>query len=300
MTDHRSDTLLTAAIENGTDWGNLDIALRHLRYLLAHICDIADITLFSYPETRITASQQQRFLAAVAELAEGKPLSRVIGRRDFWTLSFSLNTATLDPRPDSELLIEAALDHPPPKNHQPVILDIGTGSGCLVLALLSEWPNTLGVGIDIQLEAIAQAQENAKQCRIFDRSCFFQADFSKREDFLCRLAQYSLVKPGQFEYIVCNPPYIKTHDIAHLQKQVRDYDPIIALDGGDSGYDAYHHLADFIPPLLAEGGWCFLEVGMGQAQHVAEIFREKGLEHFQIRSDLSGIARLVMMKKSSS
>lgn len=299
MAERSADSLLAEALHNGTDWAALDIAPKHLRHLLAHLTNVTDIYYFSYPETRIDEKDQHSFWAAITELEQGKPLSRIIGKRDFWNLTLSLNEATLDPRPDSETLIEAALAYPPAGGKEARILDLGTGSGCLLLSLLSEWPTAVGVGIDVQAAAVDQATQNAIACGLADRARFLQADFSQTDDFLQRLAHNTLVKPGQFEYIISNPPYIKTDDIMHLDKQVRDYDPMIALDGGEGGYDAYHILSDLIPLLLAKGGYCLLEVGIGQAQQVADIFTKKGLKHFQTRSDLSGISRLVMMTKKN-
>lgn len=299
MAECSADSLLSEALQNGTDWAGLDIAPKHLRHLLAYLTNVTDIYYFSYPETGINEKDQQLFWAAIAELGKGKPLSRIMGKRDFWNLTLSLNESTLDPRPDSETLIEAALDYPPAGEKPVHILDLGTGSGCLLLSLLAEWQTAIGVGIDIQSGAVEQAAQNALKCGLAERAHFFEADFTQTDDFLQRLAHNTLVKPGQFEYIISNPPYIKTDDIMHLDKQVRDYDPMIALDGGEDGYDAYHILSDLIPPLLAQGGYCLLEVGIGQAQHVAEIFTKKGLEHFQTRSDLSGISRLVMMTKKN-
>ncbi len=271
---------------------------RHLRRILAEICAVSEMQIFMYPETVVFEHQVQQFFTNISEVSRGKPLSRILGHREFWSLPFGLNTATLDPRADSETLIEAALACHPETGGALNVLDLGTGSGCLLLALLSEWPNARGIGVDLQSGAIEQACQNAKDLGLAQRAGFIQADFYQQTEFLEKIEQYLLAKPKKFEYIISNPPYIKTGDIQSLDTNVRNYDPMVALDGGIDGYDAYRALAHIIPSLLADGGWCLLEVGIGQASYVADIFKIKGFKQFQIKSDLSGVARIVMMQKA--
>ncbi len=186
---------------------------------------------------------------------KGEPVSKIIGHKGFWSLDLKVTTETLDPRPDSETLIDAVLKHFPDKKKPFRILDIGTGSGCLLLALLSEYPNAKGIGIDISIHALDVAKTNA---------CGFSATFQQL-DWTSLTWADSL---GQFDVIVSNPPYIRTADIQTLDAEVKKYDPLTALDGGVDGLNAYRAIGKNIAKLLYPYGKVFFEIGQGQERDV--------------------------------
>ncbi len=223
--------------------------------------------------------------------AAGEPISRIFGSREFWGKSFSLNAATLDPRPDSETLIETVLAIAAEENwsgRDIRILDLGTGSGCLLLTLLGEFPQATGTGTDLSCDAILMARANAARLGLAERASFTQTDW---------LTGIS----GQFDLIVSNPPYIATADITGLAREVRDFDPLLALDGGPSGFTAYEAIASRLPASLKAGGWAVFEVGAGQAGQVSALLEAAGLalpaSTALPRHDLAGIERVVAGKR---
>jgi len=207
-------------------------------------------------------------------------MSSILGRREFWSLDFVVTPDTLAPRPDSETLIEAVLAALPDRSAPLSLVDFGTGTGCLLLTLLSELPNAEGIGIDISRPALAIAGGNAKRLGLADRCRFLCSDWSAALE-------------GRFDLIISNPPYIPSGDIAGLEPEVARFEPLSALDGGADGLDAYRALAAQIPPLLKPGGIGAFEVGAGQAPQVAALLAEAGLTPRGIHRDLGGIERVV-------
>jgi len=215
--------------------------------------------------------------------AERMPVSRIIGKRGFWKYTFALNENTLDPRADSETLIEAVV-----KDYDEAakvrILDMGTGSGCLLLSLLGDLVNAKGVGIDTSVGAISMAKENAKANGFGNRADFVPVDWRDGE---------VLGNLGKFDVVVANPPYIPLADIKDLQPEVKDYDPMLALDGGEDGLFAYRQIAMVLPLVLDAGGAFYAEVGEGQKEDVREIFTKSGLVPAGEYKDLGGIVRVL-------
>ncbi len=209
----------------------------------------------------------------------GKPISRIRNSREFYGLDFTINAATLDPRPDSETLVEAALNwlrmHKP---DAPRILDLGTGTGCLLLSVLAHWPDASGIGVDCAPDATAMAQQNAEQLGLQNRSAFIIDDWGKNIT-------------EEFDLILSNPPYIASSDIASLMPEVRLFDPLLALDGGDDGYDAWRQLASILPRRMKKTAASFVEIGQGQAKAVKKLMAEQGLFCCDSYADLSGITR---------
>ncbi len=215
-----------------------------------------------------------------------EPVARILGQREFWGLPFALNAATLEPRPDSETLISATLSLKGGNGGKSAarhVLDLGTGSGCLLLALLSEWPNARGVGVDISPIAVKQAQENATRLGLDERAEFKTGDWLAATD-------------GKFDVVISNPPYIPSGDISGLMPEVRDHDPRAALDGGDDGLDAYRRIIPLLPSLMAANGLAVLEVGEGQADAVAEMLKRAGSRETAAHRDYGGIFRCVTGK----
>jgi len=219
---------------------------------------------------------------ALARRLAGEPFWRVLGAREFWGLSFSLSPGTLEPRPDSETLIEAALRHLASRRHDKLrMLDLGTGTGCLLIATLREFPQASGLGIDLSPDAVGTATGNAARNGVGERAAFRQGDWTAGID-------------ERFDLILSNPPYIGSAEIACLDQNVREHDPLLALDGGPDGLDAYRALAVALPGHLAPGGLAILEIGAGQEEAVVALMSQEGLHHLDSRRDLGGHIRALV------
>jgi release factor glutamine methyltransferase len=207
----------------------------------------------------------------------------VLGHREFWSLDFVVTEATLNPRPDSETLVEEVLaarrDRPPAR-----ILDLGTGTGCLLLSLLKEWPGAWGMGVDRSEAAARVARLNAVRLGLESRSAVVVGDWADALD-------------GTFDVVVANPPYIPDREIAGLAPEVARFEPRGALSGGPDGLDAYRSIARMLPRLLADGGIVALEVGAGQAPDVARLLAAGGLSDVRTARDLGSVERVVSAKK---
>jgi release factor glutamine methyltransferase len=242
----------------------------------------------------------------IARRVGGEPVSRMRGWREFWSLRFAINEATLDPRPDSECLVEAAIafgrlrDTGDPA--KPLkIADLGTGSGCLLLACLSELPVAIGVGIDINGSAIAMARANATALGLDDRARFIERSFTvlakdKGPDTDPDTDLDTGITAQDFDIILCNPPYIPSAEIAGLADEVALYDPHLALDGGDDGLSAWRALMPNIAALLTIGGRAFVEIGDGQEDDVDLIAAAAGLYPDGRVLDLSGTIRTLIYR----
>lgn len=218
---------------------------------------------------------------AVRRLA-GEPVWRILGEREFWGLRFRLSPATLEPRPDTETLVEAALAALGGRRDEPLaMLDLGTGTGCLLIAALSEFPQARGLGVDLSEEACATAAGNAALNDVAGRASFRQGNWTQGID-------------GRYDLILSNPPYIRHDDIAGLPREVRDHDPLPALDGGTDGLDPYRVFAVSLPPLLASGGVIVVEIGAGQEADVVRLMQQASLRHTETRHDLGGHARALI------
>ncbi len=232
------------------------------------------------------AGDPDAFRTLVARRAAREPLAFLIGRQDFWTLDLEVCRATLIPRADSETLIAAAIAARSDRGAVRRILDLGTGSGCLLLAALSEFPAAFGVGVDRVPEAAALAARNASATGLATRCAILCADWA------APLA-------GRFDLVLCNPPYIELETIAGLMPEVARYEPRSALDGGADGLDAYRRLLASLPDLLAPDGVAVLELGAGQAGPVADLACAAGFPPLALRHDLAGIARAAVLAFSS-
>jgi release factor glutamine methyltransferase len=258
---------------------------REARLLVALALGVEPGIVLGYPERPIDAAAQARLAALTARRAAREPYARIAGRRQFWSLDLEISPDTLDPRPDSETLVEAALTLLPDRAARLRILDLGTGSGCLLLALLSELPNAVGVGIDILPGAAAVARRNAAALGLADRALF-------------AVGSWGETISGQVDVIVANPPYIPTLEIETLAPEVARYEPRCALDGGGDGLAAYPELAATTRYLLAPSGVGLFEVGAGQHVAAAKLLGESGLELQSLKCDLSGVVRCIVVAPS--
>ena len=282
MTAHDPLRTVMAALTKAT--GTLAAAgvaapRRDARLLLAEAMDAGHGALLD-PAARLTKAAARHFDAFISRRASREPVSRILGRREFWGLPFRLDASTLDPRPDSETMIEAALDalagRPAPRR----ILDLGTGSGCLLCALLSEFPGAFGIGVDLALDAVATAHANATALGVGHRAAFAAADWGS--PFGCA-----------FDLVVANPPYVPEAELVALPPEVSAFDPPLALSGGADGLNSIRAVAHALARLLAQGGKAFIEVGAGQARAAESVFARRGLRPLGVRRDLAGIERVV-------
>jgi release factor glutamine methyltransferase len=254
------------------------------RMLLSEAAGEPRLSLALHGDRAAPHDAAARLEAMIARRVAGEPVGRIIGRRAFWTLDVHLSAETLEPRPDSEALIEAALEALGPRRAEPLtILDLGVGSGCLLLSLMSECPASVGVGVDVSEGALRTARANARAAGLSDRCRWIAGDW----DAALRL---------RADIILSNPPYIASGDIAMLARDVRLHDPHRALDGGADGLDAYRRLAGAIPRLLAQDGWAVIELGAGQRDDVTALFSAQGLAAAGCRHDLAGIPRALVLR----
>ena len=240
-----------------------------------------------------TNDMDSMFQTYIQRRLAGEPVSRIRGWREFWSLNFELSAATLDPRPDSEILVERAVafgrDHPGAAGGKNLrLLDMGTGSGCLLLACLSELTMATGVGIDINPDAIEMAAYNAGALGLADRAVFSVADFTA-----------SLERLGCFDIILSNPPYIPSAQISTLSSEVALHDPLLALDGGQDGLDCWRVLMPEMAKLLSTQGRIFVEIGDGQEAEVTALAGAAGFSATGVFADLSGTQRCLVLSRRS-
>ena len=210
-----------------------------------------------------------------------EPLSHLVGRREFWSLEFEVSDSVLDPRPDSEVLIETGLLHWPNRSDSFSVLDLGTGSGCLLLSLLRNRPRAIGVGVDVSGAALEIARRNAARIVPDGRAQFLKSDWGS-----------SISQP--FDLVVANPPYIPSNQISELDAEVTNFEPLLALDGGLDGLDAYRAIAEDLVRLTTPTGIILLEIGSGQSEQVASILEKSGLVVKCIKNDLAGRNRCLV------
>lgn len=233
----------------------------------------------------LTGAEADALVRLADRRAAREPTSRIVGRREFWSLDFSLTPATLDPRPDSETLVAAVLDRLTPPDRPWRIVDLGTGSGCLLLALLAERPHASGIGVDRAAAAAVAARDNARRLGLDARTRFVVGDWAESIR-------------GPVDAILANPPYIPTDEIDALAPEVARFDPRPALDGGADGLAAYRVLIPRAAAILDPGGWLAMEIGATQAPAVAALAGVAGLSHIAAIEDLGGRPRVVVGQKS--
>ncbi len=258
----------------------IDRARSEARLLLAHCLGEPAERLIAYPERIV--GRPAGFDAAVARRAARVPMAQILGRREFWGLPFEVTPDTLDPRPDSETLVEATLEMIPDRAAPLAIADLGTGTGCLLLSLLSELPAARGVGVDRSDGALRVFRRNAVALGLQDRAYALQADWC---DALA----------GPFDVLVSNPPYIETPALNALSPEVARHEPRLALDGGTDGLRAYRRLAVALGGLLRPTGFAVLELGDGQAQAVSAECIKRDLTVAGYRSDLASRTRCLIV-----
>lgn len=268
--------------ERGLDTPELDA-----RLLIGYALGLDHGGLVTQAGRAMTQREFDVVAAVAARRLAREPVARIIGRKEFWSLSLGLNMQTLVPRPETETVVEAALaalDRGGVRTRPLRILDLGTGSGALMLALLSELPAAFGIGTDISSEALCCARDNAAVLGLARRASFVACDYGE-------------ALAGPFDLIVSNPPYIAHGDIAALAPEVGAFDPPRALDGGIDGLDGHRAIAADVRRLLARSGWLVVELGAGQADPVISLMQSAGLVPAEpLRPDLAGIARALVLR----
>jgi release factor glutamine methyltransferase len=263
--------------------GGVEEAEADARVLVGHALHLDRARLIAQSERILEAREVTVISALATRRLRREPVSRIVGQKEFWSLPISVTPDVLVPRPETETVVEAALDfviRSGLRLEKLRVLDIGTGSGVLLLALLNELKNAIGTGTDVSSAALDVASANAARCRL-DSRCNF---------VVCNIATGV---EGPFDLIVSNPPYIAHDEIETLAPEVRDYDPQVALDGGQDGLDAYRRIAADAKRILAPGGRLFVELGAGQDEPVRALFTKAGLSPGIPRRDLAGIPRVL-------
>jgi release factor glutamine methyltransferase len=256
-----------------------------VRRLLAEVLATSSAGVLREPERPLSAAQLDTLRTWVARRKSHEPVSRILGKRDFYGRTFAVSPATLDPRPDTETVVAAALEIMAEEGWQtgsPRILDVCTGTGCLLLTLLCELPHATGLGSDISEPALAVACDNARSLGLAHRASWIRAD-----------ALEGIA--GPFHMLIGNPPYVRTADIAHLEPEVRNFDPALALDGGSDGLAVYRRLLARAGAVVPKG-WIVLEVGHDQAEAVAGLLAAEpyiDAARIRVRRDVAGKRRCV-------
>lgn len=262
--------------EKGVENGRLDAEL-----LLCDQLDLDRVGLYLNFDRPLSAAELSQFRERVRRRAAREPLQYILGHAEFWSLPIQVEPAVLVPRADTEVLVEEALKRLPEQPGR--FLDVGTGSGCIALAILSEKPEWQAVGLDISTAALQVALRNAEDNQLVGQVEFVQGDLQ-------------VLPEGPWQMIVSNPPYIPAGDLAGLMPEVRDHEPQQALDGGPDGLLAYRALANQVDRLAA-GGWLLVEIGIDQSEDVSQLFAAAGLTDVFIRDDYAGLPRVVGGRK---
>ena len=245
--------------------------------LVKHITSLNDADLISMNDILLSEEQENQLNDLVKQRLNGRPISKIIGVKEFYGRDFIVSDDVLDPRPDSELIIDLVLQY---EGQKARILDLGTGSGCLILTLLSELPNATGVAADISHAALNITKQNADQLGVRDRIKFIESDWFESIE-------------GKFDIVISNPPYINSDIIPTLDKNVREYDPMLALDGGNDGLFPYKVILPQIRTYLKKGGMIAMEHGFDQGDTLQRLAVDAGLSDIQTYKDLGGLDRVI-------
>jgi len=267
----------------------IDNARFEARLLLAEASGLTIEQLVARGTDAVPANVVEMARSLTVRRVRREPMAYILGEREFWGLPFKVSPAVLVPRPDSETLIEAVLSLMPDRARAWRILDLGLGSGCLLLTLLREYPQARGVGLEASAEALAVAQENANALGVADRAQLIEGDW-RRPGWAEALLQ---ALGGPFDLVVSNPPYIASAAVPKLMPEVSSFEPRLALDGGAEGFDAYQVIIAASPRLVTAGGFMAVEAGEGQASEITRTFAAAGLTPRPPWKDLGGIDRVV-------
>lgn len=254
-------------------------AARDARILMAHVLEIDTARVTLHLADIVGPAHKAQFLNLIDRRAKFQPVSQIVGHRMFWGREFLVTPDVLDPRPETEEIIVAALEHPSPER----LLDLGTGSGILAVTLLAEWPEVTGVATDVSQPALHVAEQNAVRAGVDQRLTLQTSDWFTGVE-------------GQFDLIVSNPPYISTEEMTCLSRDVHEWEPHLALTPGGDGLGAYRVIAVGVTAAIKPGGRLLLEIGLNQASAVCDIFATCNAQHIRVRQDMSGHDRVIEVK----
>ncbi|MFD2206875.1 peptide chain release factor N(5)-glutamine methyltransferase [Kiloniella antarctica] len=285
--DHFATVTIGECLHQGVERLNkagINGARLDARLLLAEAIEKDPSYLFGYPEKEVTKAERASFENMITRRTNREPVSRIVGYREFWSIKFYISSETLDPRPDSETLVEATLGLLEDKTIPLRILDLGTGSGCLLLALLSELPKSTGLGVDISAGAVAVAESNALSLGLTERASFQTGNWCEGLS-------------GEWDIIISNPPYIGRHEISDLEPEVLEYDPAKALFAEENGLKDYRDLIPQAAKILKEQGFLVIEAGQGQSLEINDLMVSAELTCLPTIKDLAGIDRACFARK---
>lgn len=260
--------------------------------LLEYTADISRAWYYAHPESEVNEEIVSEYLSLCQKRAEHIPLQHLTHQACFMGYDFYVDERVLVPRQDTEVLAEEAL-HQLRNIRNPRILDMCTGSGCLLLSLLMELPDATGTGVDISEAALAVAERNRKNLELEKRAVLVQSDTFSGDYFQKNSGNISL----EYDMLISNPPYIRTEDIEGLMEEVRFHDPVLALDGKENGLYFYEKITEQAGTYLKPGGWLMYEIGCDQGMDVSEIMKKNGFEQIEIKKDLAGLDRVVTGRK---
>lgn len=250
--------------------------------LMTHALFLSKEEIIFNPQRQLSEADEKKFFDLVNRRAAREPISHLINKREFYGENFLVNKDVLDPRPDSEILIEAVLKKLPQREEKLKILELGVGSGCLIITLLKSYKNALGTAVDISEKALVVAEKNSEKHQTNQRLQLLKSDLFS-----------ALNRQEKFDLIISNPPYIPAAEIEELEPEVRIHEPRSALDGGEDGLDFYRRIAAETKGFLNDSGKIFLEIGFGQKEEVLKIFTELNFYFLGSSLDLPGVERIL-------
>ena len=278
--DNIGDTV--RSIGRYLEQAGIDEAVNEARLIIGHALGLTRSEVIGHKDKKLSETQLNCCRSFAKRRSNHEPMAYLTGEKEFWSLPFKVSPETLIPRPDSETLIDAVLNHARNADTPKRFLDIGTGSGCLLAALLSEWPASTGIGIDNSDGAVSLARLNLDALGLAERG-----------DVVA--AEWPTYRPGEkFDLVIANPPYIPTADIPTLEPDVRDHEPLLALDGGPDGLAVHRQIADQAGAVLKTGGMIAVEFGIDQSTFIRRIYDAAGFGSIHIHSDLSGKDRCLL------
>ena len=265
------------------------------RILLAYAINYQN-SVYIHNNISISKKEKSKFYDCLDKRIKGKPVSRIVGSRDFWKNNFLINKYTLDPRPDSEVIIDIVTKTYINRIDHIQILDLGAGSGCIGLSIINDLKNTSLLSLDICKQALEQVNINAKRQNLSEKLYCAQINWFEKTwiDKVKLITQNEQIfLRNKFDIIVCNPPYIKSSDIEKLQTEVKNYDPLVSLDGGIDGCDSYRAIFKNVRKLLTLDGLCLFEIGYDLLEDIKIILKEFNLNLIRVHKDFYGHSRVI-------
>ena len=265
------------------------------RILLSHASNYQN-TIYMHNDISISKKNKNKFYYFLDKRIQGKPVSRILGSRNFWKSDFLINKYTLDPRPDSEVIIDVITKTCSNSSKHFQVLDLGSGSGCIGLSLIDEIKNASLLSVDICKQSLEILNKNAQRLNLMNKLHFAQINWFENtwiENIKIITQKEKLFSKNKFDIIVCNPPYIKSSDIEKLQTEVKNYDPLVSLDGGIDGCDSYRAIFKDLRKLLAIDGLCLFEIGYDLLDNIKIILKEFNLNLIKVHKDFYGHSRVI-------